>query len=179
MKVKMMDWNWMKWNGMNVFFSAQYRMILQKWMCLKIIGNKMRGAKKKAWWLDECLANDSHSFFFRYDLFPLWFVTTSWRLASTTIAGIVSSKGTLSSSDLRSKVKNDLSHSGKLFEAQAFHFTKTTEKIHKISQEQDPIRIEVQASSPTSTQRQPIMSTDQPYLKHNLHVKILRNERLS
>ena len=78
--------------------------------------------------------------------------------ASTTIAGIVSSKGTLSSSDLCSSLS---------------FYKKQLKKTHRISKEQDP----VQASSPTSTQRRPIMSTDQPYLKHNFHVKILRNAK--
>lgn len=141
-----------------------------KWMCSKIRENKMRGAKKRAWWLDECLAKDHHSLYtlrfipilIRYILktgqktLSPFFATP----ASTTIAGIVSSKGTLSSSDLCSSLS---------------FYKKQLKKPHRISQEQDP----VQASSPTSTQRRPIMSTDQPYLKHNLHVKILRNEKPS
>ena len=95
--------------------------------------------------------------------------------ASTTIAGIVSSKGTLSSSDLCSKVKMTYPLRQVVLSSSLSLYKKKLKKPHRISQEQDP----VQASSPTSTQRRPIMSTDQPYLKHNFHVKILRHEKTS
>ena len=164
-----MDWNGMKWNGMNVFFSAQYRMILQNGCAQKSEKIKWGVLKRGPGGLMNALQR-TVTLYICYDLFPFWFVTTSWRpvkkhclhslqpRASTTIAGIVSSKGTLSSSDLCSSLS---------------FYKKQLKKTHRISKEQDP----VQASSPTSTQRRPIMSTDQPYLKHNLHVKILRNEK--
>ena len=51
----------MKWN--ECVFLCTVSDDTRKWMCLKIRENKMRGAKKRAWWLDECLAKDRHSLY--------------------------------------------------------------------------------------------------------------------
>ena len=160
MKVKMMDWNGMKWN--ECVFLCTVSDDTTKWMCLKSEKIKWGVLKRGPGGLMNALQR-TVTLYIPHGLYPILIryphlEDRSKTPASTTIAGIVSSKGTLSSS----------------FKPTPFTLPKSNwKKTHRISKEQDP----VQASSPTSTQRRPIMSTDQPYLKHDLHVKILRNAK--